>query len=188
MRRDQEILRTLAETLDINRTLQKYHLLPNDLRQVLLRAAEPAAETTPKTAAPDPSETFVLHVDGASRGNPGPAAAGFAIYHQGRMLEAQGQFLGRLTSNQAEYNALILGLLRLRELHARRVWVKTDSELLARQMNGIYRVKDSVLQKLFSRVRELVREFDSVKISHVPREENREADRLANRALDEFAE
>jgi len=198
MTRDAEILALLAETLDVNATLIKLDLAPGALRAAL-RAGAAALGPGPTPAAscphlaPAPARPaagsggeLVVHTDGASRGNPGPAGAGYALYREGKLVEAAGQYLGRQTNNQAEYNALILALARALELGADRVVVRTDSELLARQLNGTYRVKNPKLIPLFDKVKELARRFGRFRIEHVYREDNLKADQMANRAIDEF--
>ena len=127
----------------------------------------------------------IVHTDGASRGNPGPAAIGVVIQDpQGRVLLELGEALQRTTNNVAEYTAVIRALERARELGARRVRCLMDSQLVVRQLNGSYKVKHADMLPLYRRVLELVQAFDDVTFSHVPREMNAEADRLANSALD----
>src|SRR5438270_5227202 len=127
----------------------------------------------------------IVHTDGASRGNPGPAAIGVVIQDpQGRVLLELGEALQRTTNNVAEYTAVIRALERARELGARRVRCLMDSQLVVRQLNGSYKVKHADMLPLYRRVLELVQVFDDVTFSHVPREMNAEADRLANSALD----
>jgi ribonuclease HI len=124
--------------------------------------------------------------DGASRGNPGPAGAGAVIEdEQGNALERLGRFLGRQTNNVAEYEGLLLGLRRAHELGAREVEVRADSELLIRQLQGRYRVKNPGLQRLHAEAMALLKGFSHVGLSHVPREENGAADEMSNRAIDE---
>lgn len=136
------------------------------------------------------SETarFILHTDGASRGNPGPAAIGAVI----AMADPEGDpipvaeisaCIGTTTNNVAEYRAVIAALTRARELGARRIELRTDSELLVKQLHGEYRVKNAGLKPLFAEVRALLERFDAAEVRHVRREENRDADRLANQAL-----
>ncbi len=128
-----------------------------------------------------------IHVDGAARGNPGPAGAGAVLAGSGgRRRSEVCAFLGEATNNVAEYCALILALQRALRLGCGRVEVSTDSELLARQVNGEYRVRDKQLQWLHALVEHLRGEFEEFRIRHVPREENRAADRLANRAVAEW--
>jgi ribonuclease HI len=128
-----------------------------------------------------------LRTDGGSRGNPGPAGAGFVIERDGEVICEGGRFLGSETNNVAEYQALIWGLENVAALGFAQVTVFADSELLVKQLNGQYRVKNEGLKPLFIRASELVRSFKSVKIAHVRRESNAEADRMANLAMDERA-
>lgn len=139
-------------------------------------------------AGPAPSGQRRLRVfsDGASRGNPGPAGAGAVIEdEQGNVVERLGRFLGRQTNNVAEYEGLLLGLRRAQELGAREVEVRADSELLIRQLQGRYRVKNPALQRLHGEAVALLQVFSKVGLRHVPREENGAADEMSNRAIDE---
>ena len=183
-RGDREILSALAETLDAAETCTRLGISREELSQCLHRAAE--ARPREILPPPGPVESLTLDIDGAARGNPGPAGAGVVIWQGDKVLEEFGEYLGEKTSNQAEYQALLLALRRARELGAREVTVRSDSELLVRQMLGQYRVKNPVLKLLFQQVADLKREFARFSISHVPRERNQEADRMANRAIDEF--
>lgn len=127
----------------------------------------------------------ILHTDGAARGNPGPAGVGVLIQDpSGHTLAEVSDYLGETTNNVAEYRALVRGLQEARRLGATAVEVRTDSELLSRQINGQYRVKSPALAGLFRQVLELKKGFNSFAIMHVPREENRAADRLANAGID----
>lgn len=133
--------------------------------------------------------TLVVHTDGASRGNPGPAGAGAQIATpDGEVLAEVAESLGETTNNVAEYTAAIRGLEKARELGASVVILKTDSLLLVNQLAGRYRVRTPHLQPLHRRVRELASQFDRVSFEHVPREQNREADRLANEGADAWLE
>lgn len=124
--------------------------------------------------------------DGASRGNPGPAGAGAVLLDdQGRVVREISRYLGPSTNNQAEYSALILALEAALELGADSLDVALDSELVVRQLNGTYRVRHPALVPYHQRVRALLSRFPRVTIRHVPREHNRRADELANRAIDE---
>ena len=128
---------------------------------------------------------LILYTDGASRGNPGPAAIGAIIQDEsGRVLHKVGRAIGRATNNQAEYRALILGLEEAARLGATHLEVRMDSELIVRQLEGRYRVKDANLKPLFRQASELLRKFPSVTIRHVPREANQRADALVNAVLD----
>ncbi len=125
-----------------------------------------------------------IYIDGASKGNPGEAGAGILIIdRQGRRLAEFGRYLGHQTNNQAEYWALLLGLREAKRLGGKSIEIFTDSELLERQVRGLYRVKALNLKRLHRAVVEDLGGFQSVKIAFVPREQNQEADRLANRAI-----
>ncbi len=131
------------------------------------------------------SPTITLYCDGASRGNPGEAAAGFVILDaHGTELVARGVYLGQCTNNMAEYQALILGLHEAHQLKVEQLTIRLDSELVARQIEGRYQVKDAKLKPLYTKAMSLLRGFRSHTISHVPRRENQRADELANQALD----
>ena len=128
---------------------------------------------------------IVARIDGASRGNPGPAAYGVVIETpDGERLATLAKRLGQTTNNFAEYQALLAALEYALQHKYLRVKAFSDSELLVRQMQGAYKVKSPDLKLLHERARELVAQLESFAIHHVPREQNREADRLANQALD----
>lgn len=131
------------------------------------------------------SERLVVHTDGGARGNPGPAAiAAVLTDRDGTVLEERAETIGHATNNVAEYRALLLGIERARALGARELELIGDSELIARQVRGEYRVKDPGLRELHSRVGAALAEFDGWTIRNVPREDNADADRLVNEALD----
>jgi ribonuclease HI len=129
--------------------------------------------------------SFQLHVDGGSRGNPGPAAAGVILRSADdqTVLFQGGFFLGRATNNVAEYHALLEGLGRARRLGAEQLEVRSDSELLVRQMNGEYRVRSQDLRELFERAQRLCRSFRRCSVVHIRRQDNADADRLVNQAI-----
>jgi ribonuclease HI len=123
--------------------------------------------------------------DGGARGNPGPAAAGGVILREDGTIAAEvSEYLGIATNNVAEYRAMLLMLERALELGCRHADVCLDSELVVRQINGEYRVKDAKIVPLHARARALLARFDDVRVVHVPREKNRAADDLVNAALD----
>ena len=128
---------------------------------------------------------LIAYTDGASRGNPGPAAYGFTVEKEGVLLEESCGYIGKETINIAEYRAFIAALTRMKDLGATEVIVYSDSELAVRQINGQYKVKSPGLVALFGRVKALLRIFDSWEVIHVPRGKNSAADGLANQALDE---
>jgi ribonuclease HI len=124
--------------------------------------------------------------DGAARGNPGPAGAGAVLtLPSGEVVERLGLFLGRQTNNYAEYMGAILGLRRAQTLGAEEVELVADSQLLIRQLGGQYRVKSPTLRPLHQEAQQLLAHFRRHQLSHVPREENTEADGMSNRAIDE---
>ncbi|MBP9747832.1 ribonuclease HI family protein [Patescibacteria group bacterium] len=127
-----------------------------------------------------------IRTDGGSRGNPGPSGIGVVIEDAttGKVLEEHSRYLGMTTNNQAEYQAVILGLKRCIELGAKRVEVCADSELLVKQAKGEYRVKNPELQKRFRELQECIASFEKVVFTHVYREANTAADALANEAMD----
>jgi ribonuclease HI len=135
------------------------------------------------------NETITIQFDGGSRGNPGPAGIGVVLRAEdGTPIVTLGRFIGRATNNVAEYRALIAGLEKAKELGAKKISVKGDSELIVRQMRGEYRVKNPDLKVLYDAAQRLYREFDKAEIGHNYREENSLADKLANLAMDRKAE
>jgi ribonuclease HI len=128
---------------------------------------------------------WIAQIDGASRGNPGPAAAAVVIKTaDGNRVASFAKYLGRTTNNFAEYQALLAALQFGVGQEQRRIRVQSDSELLVRQILGSYKVRSNDLRPLHQRALDMIRAFEHFSIKHVPREQNREADRLANRALD----
>lgn len=126
-----------------------------------------------------------MHVDGAARGNPGPAAIGVVIRDgQGKVIKEISEYLGRKTNNEAEYQALIRGLTEAIQQGATEVDVMSDSQLLVEQMNGRYKVRTAHLLPLHEKAVSLFRQLDKCTIQHVPRQRNARADLLANQALD----
>jgi ribonuclease HI len=127
-----------------------------------------------------------LFTDGACRGNPGNGGAGAVLLGQnGEVVSTAKRFLGHCTNNIAEYQALILGLGEALGRGATAISIYLDSELLVRQIQGIYRVKNPVLKPLMAEIRDLLDRFDTWQVEHVPRSENALADGLANEAIDE---
>ena len=126
-----------------------------------------------------------LYTDGGARGNPGPAAAAYVLEAEdGTVLDAQGEAIGAATNNVAEYRALLAGLVKAAELGIDELEVFSDSELLVRQMNGEYRVKNAALRELSLEAIRLARQLRRVRYRAVPRTQNELADRLVNEALD----
>ena len=134
-------------------------------------------------------EPITLEFDGGSRGNPGPAGIGVVLRAKdGTELLTLGRFIGRATNNVAEYRALITALQKAKELGARRVTVRGDSELVVKQMNGQYRVKNESLRGLYDEAQSLLAQFEHATIDHNYRHKNALADKLANLAMDRKAD
>lgn len=129
---------------------------------------------------------LILHTDGGARGNPGPAAAGICLTDAdtGLPVHEAGFYLDHATNNVAEYTGMLRGLQHAVELGASRISVRSDSELMVRQINGQYRVKAAGLKPLYQDVMALLNRFESWDVQHVRREANRRADQLANAAMD----
>ena len=133
---------------------------------------------------------ITIYTDGGARGNPGPAAIGVVVKKEGQTLKKYFQFIGEATNNQAEYEAVIFALKKVKLLFGRKkaktmaLEVYTDSELMARQLNHQYKIKEEDLQPLFLKVWNLILNFGQVSFKHILRQQNKEADRLVNQALD----
>lgn len=152
-----------------------------------------AAATVPETDGkrvnsemrPKKPDTIYIYTDGASRGNPGPAAIGVVILDEaGAEITAFGEYLGETTNNIAEYTALIRGLEEGLVCQAGQAVVRMDSELAVKQLNGEYQVRNPGLQHLHRKARELLEKYQNIRVEHIPREMNKRADNLANEALD----
>lgn len=138
------------------------------------------------TAAPPAPRKLVLFSDGAARGNPGPSGAGAVLaLPDGTIVARLGKYLGSQTNNHAEYAAAIMGLEAALKLGATEIEMIADSELMVKQVSGVYRVKNEHLKGMWTRVRELMGRFQKSSIRHVLREFNKEADEMSNRAIDE---
>lgn len=130
----------------------------------------------------------IVHVDGGSRGNPGPAAAASVVSTPaGEVLDEASELLGTVTNNVAEYRALLLGLARAQALGATDVEMVNDSELIAKQIQGLYKVKHASMRPLYQEAMAALRGFDGWRIRTVPRAQNAHADALVNAALDASA-
>ena len=129
------------------------------------------------------SKRLTLYTDGASRGNPGSAGIGVVILDGRKKVKELSKYIGDTTNNIAEYSALILGLEEAQILGATDIAVKLDSELVARQLNGEYKVKDEGMKKMFEKALGILKSFHSFEIQHIERSKNKEADKLANKAI-----
>lgn len=132
-----------------------------------------------------PAPVLIVHVDGGARGNPGPAAIGVVVSDpDGGVLDELGEAIGVATNNVAEYRAVLRGLERAAALGAREVEIVNDSELVARQLTGVYKVRHPAMRPLYEDAVAALRHFDRWTIRSVPRAENARADALVNEALD----
>jgi ribonuclease HI len=171
-----KILHYLAECLDVRLTLETFPKMTREnLREIIIRAADCYERT---------SDSALLWVDGAARGNPGPAGAGIILRPKGTQVFAVGEYLGKATNNEAEYRALLLGMEAAASRGCEELEVLSDSELMVRQLKGEYRVKNPRLQDLYFRAVKGMAPFKRITFTHIRREENKEADRLANMAID----
>jgi ribonuclease HI len=124
-----------------------------------------------------------IYIDGASKGNPGHSGVGVVVYHDGLRIKNISNYIGIATNNVAEYTALIYALEEALLLKAKSLKINTDSQLLARQLNKIYKVKHAGIINLYNRALHLLTGFEKVLINHIPREENSLADKLATEAI-----
>ncbi len=174
------VFRALAEGADLVQVRERFDLSPDQLRNIFQEAADDYGTLE--------EGIWSLYCDGASRGNPGQAGAGVVLVDPGGKVREQHQeYLGEATNNVAEYRGLLLGLKVARNLGIRKLQVYSDSELLVRQINGSYRVKQPHLQVLWQEAQQELKRFEAYKVTHVPREMNQQADRLANQAIDQRA-
>ena len=199
-----EVLDVLAKKLP-DEVLQQYvkDLPPKQIRKILKEVIGILAPKKIKKASPLTSQAplwggieknwegklaglaLQLFTDGASRGNPGQAGAGIAIFdEEGNELVGTGQYLGQCTNNEAEYRALLFGLAKCGEFGRGRLKVHLDSELIVKQIRGEYRVKHPNLKPLFQEAMQKLSEFSSFSVTHVRRGKNSRADELANQAID----
>ncbi|MBK7863929.1 MAG: ribonuclease HI family protein [Archangiaceae bacterium] len=189
---DAEVLRFIARQEDLQATLEAFPGLGRAQLQRLLERAATSLDSNGKTlgalprlSTPAP-ERVRVYSDGAARGNPGLSGAGAVLVApSGQVVDRLGKFLGTQTNNYAEYMGLLLGLRRAKALGAREVEVYADSELMIRQLGGRYQVKSLSLKPLYDEAVRLLNDFSRVKLVHVPREMNKQADEMSNRAIDE---
>jgi len=171
------VFAALAQGLDLAQVCERFRLKEEELRRLFQEAADHYRGQE--------QGFWRLYCDGASRGNPGPAGAGVALYNpQEDLKAARSWYLGETTNNVAEYQALILGLKLARQLGVTRIQVFSDSQLLVRQISGRYRVKAPHLLPLWRQAKQELQNFEACAISQVPREINSQADGLANQAID----
>jgi ribonuclease HI len=195
-----EIFSALAKDLDIAEVCRRFNLSREELAQFFQEAAtlfqkqDASArrlfvEGTPGTQNPEPGTqkegAWRLFVDGAARGNPGPAGAGAVLFDPlGQKRAQDSRYLGETTNNVAEYQALLLGLELALSLGVKNLHVSADSLLVVQQLKGAYQVKTPHLFPLWQQAQKTLQKFDTCAISHLDRSLNHEADRLARQAID----
>jgi ribonuclease HI len=173
-----QVLAALAETLDIEAVRRRFDLSREALAQILRDAAG--------LFDLGDLRMWSLYVDGASRGNPGPAGAGAVLFGpQGEKRAEDSRYLGETTNNVAEYQALLLGLELALKHGVKSLSIYADSQLMVRQLLGAYQVKKPHLIPLWQKARETLQKFDAYALSHLDRSLNYEADRLARQAIDQ---
>ncbi|PMP70314.1 MAG: ribonuclease H [Calditerrivibrio nitroreducens] len=124
----------------------------------------------------------MIYTDGASSGNPGPSGCGFLIYRGSKLLYSDKIYIGFATNNVAEYNAILFAVRKAKEFHPKKILIKTDSELIARQFSGIYKVRDENLRKIYLEILEEVKGIE-FNVEHIRREQNKLADKLSKEAV-----
>lgn len=188
-----ELLEALSKHLSVDRLLSDNPGLTKEMISDLFKQAATAVGPGVINKAPVPAaapkrsgaERLRMFTDGASRGNPGEAGIGVLIEDEsGHILKRLARYLGKATNNQAEYTALIDGLKAAAELGAYEVSVFADSELVVKQMKGEYKVKNADLQEKHGEAKRIAAGFKKIAYTYIPREKNREADALANEAID----
>lgn len=187
----QRFLEELSDTLDVIKTIKKLGMTEEEARSILKDLVKPKRPVQKALFGEDEHKrpvhkgVYTINVDGASRGNPGKAGAGAVIRDpDGKVIKKLKKFLGTTTNNVAEYQALVMALEAASELKLSSVSVLADSELMVKQINGIYKVKSEDLRPLYDKAIKLLGAFDKQTVAHIYREENSIADSLANEAID----
>ncbi len=189
------LLKATAESIHLRKIAQEAGVNLGEARKILLDTSRsllpefdsrPVRQVKPVVDAAADAKKMILFTDGASRGNPGHGGAGaYLTASDNTMIGAYKKYLGQVTNNEAEYMALILGLDEAFKAGAHDLVVKMDSELVVRQLTGVYKIRQQTLADLARMVRFKEQKFKRVAYLHIPREKNAVADKLANEALDE---
>ena len=181
-----EILNHLALHMSFTKTIEKFPMVSKEDIQEILHQSAAFYRNKLGNQTSSNSRDFFVYTDGASRGNPGEAGAGAVILDkEGNIIGQLKKYLGKNTNNVAEYRALILGLREVLKLKGTRVHIFSDSELMVKQLNGAYKVKNKGLIVLYNEVNDMLKKFVWYDIKYIERDKNRHADRLANEAIDE---
>ena len=178
-----KVLRMFAQGLNIREIAQKFPSFDADKIAQLLEDSISGLERQQAASMIEP--IFTAYIDGACRGNPGPGSIGVVLCNQqGEVVEQIKEVLGPCTNNVAEYSALLKALEKARQLNIDTILIKSDSQLLVNQLQGIFKVKDEKIKILYDQALALMQGFKKVEFLHIPRVENKLADELANAALD----
>ncbi|NOX37362.1 MAG: ribonuclease HI family protein [Calditrichaeota bacterium] len=183
------LARTIWQFLKEHQFFKRYpQWSPEEVQTLLgIPPEEGAEEPSHSDEAATGNRLVRLFTDGAARGNPGPAGAGIVIQDEkGRTIDEVSCFLGEATNNQAEYQALQLGLERVLLFHPHKLEIALDSELIVKQIRGEYRTRNAALKAQLQKVQELLTRIPFWNIRHIPRARNKRADQLANQAIDEW--
>lgn len=185
-----DILTTLAKTFDFELVKKKFPDVDDEeIKETLLEASlffKKEQEKEAQITLPQANTPVIIHTDGASKGNPGLAGAGIVISGvDGKVIKKIKRFLGVMTNNQAEYNALLIALKEAHNLKYGSVKIFMDSELIVKQIRGEYRVKNEELKAIYDEVNKQLKKFEKYDINHVMRSKNFAADTLANEAISE---
>ncbi len=184
---DGELLKFIAKEEPLAATLKAFPSLSRErIGKLLDKCAKNLSSNGEEANDAGALERVRVYSDGAARGNPGLSGAGAVLVEpNGQVVDRIGKFLGVQTNNYAEYMGLLLGLRRAQALGVTEVEVFADSELMIRQLGGRYQVKSPTLRPLYEEAVKLLKDFSRVKLVHVPREMNKAADEMSNRAIDE---
>ena len=183
------LARAIWQFLKEHQFLERYpQWSQNEVRAFLgMPSKEDSEKSGPGKGTPEANRLLRLFTDGAARGNPGPAGAGIVIQDEtGQIIDTFAQFLGVMTNNQAEYQALRLGLERVLQFEPWKLEIALDSELVVKQIRGEYRTRNAKLKAQLQEIQKLLARVPFWWVAHVPRSGNIHADRLANQAIDEW--
>lgn len=191
---DSELLVLIHKNINVeslkklNKTITKTRIekLLQDLKKYLetSKTANVTEMEKDTSSRNEESNALIIYTDGASKGNPGKSAIGVAIYDKNsKLIKECSEYIGIATNNVAEYRAIILGIKEALKYNAKEALFKTDSELLAKQIKGEYRVKSIQLRYLFTEAQKLLKRLPKWQVKYIPREENKKADMLANRGI-----
>ena len=171
----------------MNRTSSFERDLPKDGSDERVKQDNKSGQEPRQSAAQGTYYRLILNIDGAARGNPGHAGIGAVVTDEsGGVLLNISEYIGETTNNIAEYSALIFSLQAISEFNPSELRIFSDSELLVHQINGEYKVKNQNLKVYFGRAKDLLRAYRGIKVYHIERAKNKEADKLANKAIDQF--